>query len=74
MAHKRLFKCNVCFRSFRTPHSLSQHIRDAHTKLADIPDIGKGGARAVLDGMEDLPDGAYLAMADDLGLDVDDLI
>jgi hypothetical protein len=37
-----------------------------------IADISKDGAKAVLDGM-DLPDGAHMAMADELGLQPEDL-
>lgn len=52
----------------------NQRRRD-NRKLADIPEVGKEGALAVWsDFTADMPDGAAMAMLDEFGLDVDDLL
>ena len=64
--------CRECGRKFKSQQSKTQHHRDVHQKLAHIPGVGKEGARAVLDDIgDDLPDGAYFALAEDLGLDIE---
>lgn len=69
------FKCNQCGKSFTTDKGRKAHINDVHTKLSHRPEVGKEGARAVLDSIgEDLSDGAFFALADELGLEIEDLI
>lgn len=69
------FKCNNCGKRFKTAGARKQHNRDAHTKLADLPDVGKEGAKAVLnDVYGDASDGVYWAMAEEFGLEAEDLI
>lgn len=75
MSKTKRYPCPECGKRFKTKNARRQHVRDVHTRLADVEDVGKEGAKAVLDEVgADLPDGAYFALADDLGLDVDDLI
>lgn len=68
MARQKRHKCPTCSRWFKTEASRDDHIMQTHT-LADIPGVGQEGARAVLDAYDDLPDGAYFAVAEELGVD-----
>lgn len=66
--------CDQCGKTFKTVKGRADHIRDVHTKLAQQPGVGKEGARAVLDDIgDDLSDGAYFALAEDVGLEIEDL-
>ena len=52
----------------------SKH-KPPNVKLAHRPDVGIEGARAVLDDIgADMSDGTYYALAEDLGLSIDDLV
>ena len=63
--------CPVCGTRFSSEGRRDQHIIRKH-KLADIPGVGQEGARAALDAFDDLPDGAYSAVAEELGVDWDE--
>ena len=63
--HGAMVSCEGCRKTMPPESQPGRTIRQRY---------GKEGARAVLDGMDDLPDGAYFAMAEELGLDVEDLI
>lgn len=63
--------CPRCDKRFSSEGARNQHIMQKHT-LADIPDCGQEGARAVLDAFDDLPDGAYFAVAEELGVNWDE--
>ena len=68
-----MYQCDQCNREFATAQSRDQHKRDKHGR-AKPQGMTKEGAKAVMSDMDDLPDGAWWAMANDLGLDADDFI
>ena len=61
--------CDLCSRTFGGQRARDQHREDAH---GGVPVMSKEGARAVMDEMDDLPDGAFFAMAQELGLEPED--
>lgn len=64
-------KCPDCVRTFRTEANLANHRRASHRRGA-MSKMTREGAMAVMDEMDDLPDGAYFQLAADLGLSPDD--
>lgn len=87
MSNKTIKCASGCNRMFATPEAMAQHCKDAHTKkrrnrkraekkLAQMEDVGKAGAMAVLDGIttDDTSDEMFWALAADLGLEVNDFI
>ena len=67
----KTYRCDLCNHEFATKQSRAQHKRDKHGTRKP-QGISKEGALAVMEGMDDLPDGAWLAMANDLGLEPGD--
>ena len=67
-------RCHFCGKQFKAESSRDQHSRDKHgvSPTASVPRMSKEGARAVMDEMGDLSDGAFFAMAADLGLEPED--
>ncbi len=64
--------CDRCSRTFGGQRARDQHREDAHGLASGVPVMSKEGARAVMDEMDDLPDGAFFAMAQELGLGPED--
>jgi hypothetical protein len=86
---KKPHACGKCSRRFTTPEGLAMHVRDMHDappkkkrrkKRGHIPlahrlDVGKEGALAVWESVtDDMPDGAAMAMLEEFGLDIEDLM
>ncbi len=69
-----MFSCNECGKRIKTRQGLRDHHRDKHGVTSRVAGMTKEGALAVMADMGDLPDGAFLAMAAELGLDADDFI
>jgi hypothetical protein len=65
--------CSNCGRRFSTEQGLADHTRDKHENpYAGVP---KAVRKELLDDIgDDLPDGAYFALAEEMGLEVEDLI
>lgn len=64
------FKCHECGKCFSTERARNQHKRDTHRKH----EFTKEGAKAVMESMDDLPDGAFWAMAAEMGLEPEDYL
>lgn len=77
-------KCDLCDRRFKTPNDLYQHDRMKHNLRREAEDdfskwrqnADVRTRREVFESVvdEDMPDGAYFAMAQEFGLDPEDLI
>tara|TARA_R110000782_G_scaffold199927_1_gene288814 strand:- start:354 stop:578 length:225 start_codon:yes stop_codon:yes gene_type:complete len=72
-SEKKPVKCRNkgCYKRFRNTEALAQHKKDSHGKQEPMPQIS---ADDFSDIYEDLPDGAFFAMAEENGLDYGDFI
>ena len=75
-------RCHICKKVFKTEAARDQHSRDKHgsgsyagpQKRYNTNSIDKEGAKAVMKEMGDLPDGAFFAMAEEMGLEPEDFV
>jgi hypothetical protein len=70
--NEKHFQCDKCNWEFASKASRAQHKRDKHGPTRP-QGMSKEGAKAVMEEMDDLSDGAWLAMAESLGLRPEDL-
>jgi hypothetical protein len=72
-SNDKKLKCNYCNRSFGSDNSLWQHSRDKHGDKAKV-NAGQISAEDFADIYDDLPDGAFFAVAEEQGLSHEDFI
>lgn len=66
-------KCHDCGRMFATENAVRDHARAKHGH--EYGDVSKAARIEVLDCIaDDMSDGAYFAMAEDMGIDIDDFM
>lgn len=80
----RRYPCPKCGRKFATDEAIRQHAFDVHGfRDVELPprkqrrlNISKSARLAAFDAIagDDLPDGAYFAMAEEFGLEVEDFL